>query len=200
MWDVHPAYDKGLYSPGLPEGGNHTLNTGIIGGKDVIYGNPPKSSIIDNSGEQAGIFTKTPQITNIPVHENTKPQNIRSRGIVITPLDRKQGIISVTGKGYSYTNPTNQLKTIYLSQKDAKTAGIAKNQLETFSLNKVKIADISRYQRGTSLSNEKIASYIRIHKQRFDEQNIQGVFTKHYDNIGKKRVNIPRIVLKGKNI
>jgi len=217
---VTPAVVPAEYGGGM-------LNEGTRSGR-TFYGNSPaNTSNMPPAGmvqpvEEASVVSSAPQGSRSYAGSFTRELN--RKGFATSVVDKKQGIVSASGTGYSYYDKKNDLSYTYLSKKDALATGISENQITEKALSKRNYIDLSQFKKGENPYNAAatkramslgydsnyahvtrrsdgvtIKHHLEMNREKFSELGIDGVISKHWDNHnGRAKQETTRIITLGK--
>ncbi len=93
----------------------------------------PKSSKISSSVSSTP--AKTPPYT----------AELNTKGLKATVENQKQGVVTVSGEGYQYTDKKSGLSSIYPTKSDALTDGVKEEKLQPIKLNDDRFIDLSSF-------------------------------------------------------
>ncbi len=210
------------------EYGGGMLNQGAKAGNPFYGTNPSDTSSVPPVGmvqqpiEEASIVSSAPQSYRGLVGSFTR--EMKRNGFTTEIVDKKQGIVSAQGTGYSFYDKKNDLSYTYLSKKDAMATGVSESEIAETILPKRSYVDLSQFKKGEnpfnatatrkamSLGHDSnyahvtrrsdgvtIKHHMEMNKEKFSELGINGVISKHWDNHnGRATQETTRIISLGK--
>ena len=218
---MSPAVVPAEYSGGM-------LNEGARSGKTFYGANPANTSNMPPAGmvqpvDEASVVSSTPQGSRSYAGSFTRELN--RKGFTADVVNKKQGIVSASGTGYSYYDKKNDLSYTYLSKKDALATGISENQITEKALSKRNYIDLSQFKKGENPYNADatkramslgydsnyahvtrrsdgvtIKHHLEMNREKFSELGVDGVISKHWDNHkGRAKQETTRIISLGKS-
>jgi hypothetical protein len=200
------------------------LNEGARTGKTFYGTNPTNTSNVPPAGttqqpiEEANVVSSTPRS-----FVGSFNREMKRKGFNTEMVNKKQGIVSVEGTGYTYNDKKNGVSYTYLSKKDALATGISENQITETALPKRNYVDLSQFKKGENPFNAeatkkamsmgydsdyahvtrrsdagRIKRHLELNKEKFTELGINGVISKHFDNHnGRAKYETTRIISLG---
>ncbi|MGH7203102.1 MAG: hypothetical protein ACREHC_01520 [Candidatus Levyibacteriota bacterium] len=211
----------------ISRGGEHRLNQGIRGGVDTVYGQPPEGSISNNP-----INTGTSNSTNMRDTNTTRKnpyigsysRELKKKGFFVKPVNKENGVVSLTGEGYSYYDQKHNLTYTYPTKQDAYDAGVGDSEIKPAKIFKEEFVDLSQFEAKDNPHNtaaiaqakrthfrrkvylthasdpQRMRDHLEINKDRFTDLGVNGLIVKRADNFEGERSKgrVTRIVKLGK--
>ena len=188
--------------------GNKMLNPGIRGGVDTAYGNPPAGYISNDPKPIKAQTRPVSQASNTPLAQTlpTYSKEFNNKGFSVKQIDKGKGIYTVSGKGYSYYDPKNDITHTFPSKRDAIDSGYKEEQIRQTTISKRNVVDLSQFPKGnphnayaTKRAQEmgfksnyahvtprsdaiRIKHNLEMNDENFKKTSVQGYIVKHYDN------------------
>ncbi len=138
--------------------------------------------------------------------------DLSKQGYQVAMENKNQGIVSVSGTGYSYSNPKTGLTSIYTSRNDAVQDGALQKDIRTVQLNNEQFIDPSLFANdrinphnrvidqeakkmnkdpnvsylSSTNSPERVRNFLDLTRERNKSLGVSGVMIKRYGSMGGK--------------
>ena len=176
---------------------------------------PKTESTGDGGGITSGAGTGTKRANNFAPKEDTLPsftEVMQGKGLTTQVIDKQKGMVSVSGKMYSYKDPKTGLSSLYPTRSDGLIDGIPEDQLKAKNISGMKVIDPSllgsrknpynavvtrnaqKLGKGSKFGHITLTSdptrvkhYLDLSKEKRVGDNVSGVAIKRWGNFGGER-------------